>query len=74
MKTAIGKVEDVNVPASNCTTLPVTTETTGNGTRIKAKLWLAPEVGIVKQDTELGERSVTMVRLKFEAANGKRTE
>jgi hypothetical protein len=66
VKSASGKFEDVTVPAGKYTTLPIMTETTVNGTKIKATLWFAPDVGIVKQDTEIGDRSVTMVLLKFE--------
>ena len=44
------------------------TETDVNGTKIKAKLWFAPDVGIVKQETELGDKNAKLELIKFQAA------
>jgi hypothetical protein len=68
IKSTSGKFEDVTTPAGKYKTAPVVTETDVNGTTIKAKLWFAPDVGIVKQDTEIGENKVNLELLKFDAA------
>jgi hypothetical protein len=66
VKLVSGKLEDVSTPAGKYKAAPVETETTVAGTKIKAKLWFAPDVGIVKQDTEIGEQKIKMELIKYE--------
>jgi hypothetical protein len=68
IKSSTGKFEEVTTPAGKYKTAPVVTETDVTGTTIKAKLWFAPDVGIVKQDTEFGEKKFNLELLKFDAA------
>jgi hypothetical protein len=66
VKLVSAKLADVTTPAGKYKAAPVETETSVNGTKIKAKLWFAPDVGIVKQDTEIGEQKIKMELIKFE--------
>jgi hypothetical protein len=68
IKSTSGKFEDVTTAAGKYKTAPVLTETDVNGTTIKAKLWFALDVGIVKQDTEIGANKVNLELVKFDAA------
>jgi hypothetical protein len=68
VKSTSGKLVEVTTPAGKYKAAPVVTETAVGGTKIKAKLWFAPEVGIVKQDSAIGEKNVNVELIKFEAA------
>ena len=63
-----GKLTEVTTPAGKYKVAPIVTETDVNGTKIKAKLWFAPGVGIVKQETELGDKNANLELIKFQAA------
>ena len=67
VKSTSGKLVEVTTPAGKYKAAPVVTETEINGTKIKTKLWFAAEVGIVKQDTAIGENNVNLELIKFDA-------
>lgn len=68
VKSVTGKFEEVTTPAGKYKAAPVVTETEVSGTKIKAKLWFVPDVGIVKQNTEIGDKVVNVVLVKFEGS------
>jgi hypothetical protein len=68
MKLKSGKKdEEVSAPSGRYKTVSVSVETTVNGVKINSQSWHAPDVGIVKQITELGDKKITMELVKFEA-------
>ena len=67
LKGVSGKLEQVTTPAGKYMAASVVTETTVQGTKIKAKFWFAPDVGIVKQDTEIGDKAIKLELIKFES-------
>ena len=51
--------EEISSPSGRYKTISVDVETSVNGVKIKSKSWHAPDVGIVKQVTELGDKKIT---------------
>jgi hypothetical protein len=68
VKSASGKLVEVTTPAGKYKAAPVVTETAVGETKIKAKLWFVPDIGIVKQDTAIGDKNVNLELIRFEAA------
>ena len=65
-----GKVidtEDVTVPAGTYTAFRIEIETSAAGISSTTTLWLAPDVGVVKQSTENAGKTLTAELEKFEA-------
>ena len=63
-----GKEEEVSVAAGKYKAVSVNVESDVNGVKINSTTWHAPDVGIVKQFTEFGGKSLKMELVKFEAA------
>jgi hypothetical protein len=61
-----GKAEELTVPAGKYKTVSVSVETYVNGVRINATSWYAPDIGVVKQDTDVGEKKIKLELVKFE--------
>jgi hypothetical protein len=69
MKFVAGKLKEVTTSAGTYKAVSVETETNDNGTNIKSKCWFAPDVGVVKQKLEIGDSSITLDLIKFEAGS-----
>jgi hypothetical protein len=67
MSVRTGRKEEVSLPAGKYTAVTVLVDSDVNGTKIKATCWHAPDVGIVKQHTEIGNAKVELELVKFEA-------
>jgi len=59
--------EEVSSPSGKYETVSVVVETNVNDLRSKATSWYAPDVGLVKQITEMGDRIFDLELVKFEA-------
>jgi hypothetical protein len=62
-----GKEEDISVAAGKYKAVSVNVESDVNGVKINSTTWHAPDVGIVKQLTEVGDKKLQMELVKFEA-------
>lgn len=63
-----GPAEDVQVPAGKYRAIPCTIVVSDAAERSTNIMWFAEGVGIVKQKTELGPRSIIMELTRFEPA------
>jgi hypothetical protein len=61
-----GESEEVTSPAGKYKTVSVVTETNVNGAQINNTCWYAPDVGIVKQNTEIAGKNINLMLVKFE--------
>ncbi len=58
--------KEVTSPAGKFQTIAVHIETEVNGTKIGSTSWYAPGIGVVAQETEIGDKNVGMELAKFE--------
>jgi hypothetical protein len=63
-----GKPEEVQVPAGKYQAIPCTITVTQGAAKYKNVFWFAEDVGIVKQRSEIGAKTVTLELTKYEAA------
>ena len=66
VKLVSAKLEEVATPVGKYKAAPVVSETIVNGTKITTRLWFVADMGIVKQDTDIGEQKIKMELIKFE--------
>jgi hypothetical protein len=59
--------EEVTVPAGKYKALKVDADMTAAGMQISTTYWFAPDVGVVKQTTNLGGKNIILELEKFEA-------
>jgi hypothetical protein len=64
-----GSNEEVTSPSGKYKTVTVVVETSVNGVKLNSTSWHAPDVGIVKQITEIGGKNINLELIKFEAGN-----
>jgi hypothetical protein len=63
-----GKSEEVTVRRVKYQTIAVSIETSVNGVRINDTKWYAPGIGVVKADTDFGDKKIKLELVKFEPA------
>jgi hypothetical protein len=58
--------EELTVPAGKYKAVSVSVETNVNGVRIYATSWYAPDIGVVRQVTDIGQKKIKLELVKFE--------
>jgi hypothetical protein len=58
--------EELTVPSGKYKVVSVSVETNVNGVRIYATSWYAPDIGVVRQDTDIGQKKIKLELVKFE--------